>query len=475
MRKHYSMLLTALIALTMVLTACSGEKQALAPLDSEAQVKLKVVYYDENQFFQEYGNYFTMKFPNIDFEVISSQEMYKDLREKETYNPDDYEKAFKDFNEKHQPDIYMLDMKQYEDMAKDGKLYGLDEVIKQDKFDIENILPAVTQLLTEKGGGKIYGLTSSFSSNALYYNADLFKKHGIELPKNKMTWQETLALARRFPTEGSGKDRVYGFYTDGYNLANLVTTIGSTENLRIVDKDAKKVQFDSDNWKRAYQLVVDTLKSGAVYKEDSRDSNASGGMSMESYYERKPFMMGRAAMALGGSWMIQEMRQVKDQVKDFKPFEWGVVTVPVNPADPDTSDSFYLHEILAVNSKSSSPRAAWEFVKFVNGAEMAKMQSRKMYGNFPTRKEYIKDKDGHNLEAFYLLRPKSNDSGMWANVPGNFFGEYLGLLEAQTKLVLENKQTVDQAISNVQQQGQKALDDARAKEEAEKKKKKETK
>jgi hypothetical protein len=54
--------------------------------------------------------------------------------------------------------------------GEDGKLYALDSVIQQDKYDIEGIHPAIRKLLRDKGNGKLFGLSPTFNSSALYYN-----------------------------------------------------------------------------------------------------------------------------------------------------------------------------------------------------------------------------------------------------------------------------------------------------------------
>ncbi|WP_193726645.1 ABC transporter substrate-binding protein [Paenibacillus guangzhouensis] len=468
MRKTYSMLLVSLLALTLLLSACS-EKLALEPLDAEQNVKLKVLFWEENYFYQEYGNYFTMKYPNVEFEVISTTKVQQEMEK----SYEDYQEAMYKFIEENQPDILMLQPDQYEKLASEGKLYELDTIMNQEKFDTESFLPSVMQMLKDKGGGKTYGLAATFGAQVIYYNVDLFQKHGVEVPKNQMTWDQVLQLAQRFPTSGSDKDRIYGLNLQGMGgVADLIMSLGRTENLRWVDKTGKKVQFDSESWRKAYQLATNSFKSGAIY--DEKRNMPQMGDTMESYLARNPFTVGRSAMTIGGSWYMNEISRAKDQIKDFKPFQWGVVTAPINPAEPNSTNNMYLSEIMAVNAKSANTRAAWEFVKFVNGPEMARMQSRQMSGNLPTRKEFIKDKENHDLSAFYLLTPKFESyNSKEYQVPNNFYMTQNTVLEEQTKQYLDNKQSVEQAITNIQKQLQEGLDKGWQEDEAKKKKDKE--
>lgn len=99
-----------------------------------------------------------------------------------------------------------------EKLAQEGKLYNLDSIITQEKFDLEGYMPGLVDMIREHGGGSLYGLAPSFYTSAIYYNAELFRENNIEPPRNKMTWQEVLDLSSRFASVGSGENQVYGYY-----------------------------------------------------------------------------------------------------------------------------------------------------------------------------------------------------------------------------------------------------------------------
>src|SRR5690606_23647078 len=102
----------------------------------------------------------------------------------------------------------------YAQLVEEGGVMELETMIKKDGFDTDGMHPAVIELLKEQGGGQLYGLAPTFSSSALFYNADLFEEHGIEPPSDRMSWQDVMQLAARFPTGGSEEERIYGFSTD---------------------------------------------------------------------------------------------------------------------------------------------------------------------------------------------------------------------------------------------------------------------
>ncbi|WP_051107715.1 ABC transporter substrate-binding protein [Paenibacillus fonticola] len=222
----------SVLSLTMLVSACIGgdskSEGGLRPLPQGEEPTIKVMYYyDESEFFRDYGTLFVSKFPNINVEVLNMQslENWGSLTDEDIYK----------FIEEEKPDVLLLGTNQYEKLAGEGKLYALDPLITQDKFDLEGINPSIVKLLRDKGGGSLYGLTPTFNSQALIYNVDLFQKYGIEPPTDSMSWEEVFALANRFSTNGGDQNRVYGFGLPDYSdYADLAYTIGLSNELRMV-------------------------------------------------------------------------------------------------------------------------------------------------------------------------------------------------------------------------------------------------
>jgi len=457
-----------LIAAGMLATGCSAfggaAQQGLKPLGKDETATIKVMSnYDERYFFQQYGALFSAKYPNIDLQVASMQGVIQ-------YGPDtDVQKEQEKFIEENKPDVLVLTLDQYEKMAGEGKLYDLEAVIKQDKFDLSGILPNVVETLKERSSGKLYGLSPGFYAQALYYNKTLFEKHGIQPPTDQMTWDDLLATARRFPTTGDSLNRIYGFSMNNYStsLFNLTRVIGETKGLSYVEPDSGNVTIYTDSWKKVAQQAADAMKSGVIYQPDP-DKQFRGG-TMEDYYKSDPFISGKVAMTISGSYLMGTLKQAKAHLKDQVP-EWDIVTVPVDPQNADGQGiSFY--QIFAVNAQSQNLRAAWEFVKYINDNEYARVTSKSSAGggDLPSRTQYIKDTDGRNVAAFYKLKGTGNSSlrGL-SKLPVAFLRSIDTLGETEFKAVLDGNKTVDEALQTIQTKGQEALIKAKQEEEAKK-------
>jgi len=206
------------------------------------------------------------------------------------------------FLETHKPDVMFLSENDYDRLAQSGKLFELDTVIEQDRFELEGIHPAILKRLREPGGGKLYGLSPEFASSGLYYNIDLFQKHGVEFPRDSMTWDEVFELAKRFPTDGDEDSKIYGLTVDYYrNIGNLIRTIGAGQNLRMLNEDGTTVVSDTESWRKVFASVIESAKTGSLYvpREEERSLTFS---SLDAMYEQNPFVMGRSAMAYKGSY-----------------------------------------------------------------------------------------------------------------------------------------------------------------------------
>ncbi|WP_284645805.1 ABC transporter substrate-binding protein [Paenibacillus silviterrae] len=448
--------ITLLTAATMVSGCGMGEEkpssQALKELGKDEKATVKVLYYDRTAFFQQYGNLLMAKYPNIDIEVISNQGIYGPGK--------DPKKEFRKLMEEQKPDILLINnLSDYEQYVQEGLLYELDGVIKQDKFDVENIIPAAVELIRNKGGGKLYALTPNFYSQAIYYNKDLFDKHGVPYPKNQMTWEDLLALAKRFPTQGDEKDRIYGlsayhYVRDSMSFSYL-SAIGMTHGLTFVDPASMKVTLQTDGWKRAMQLAVDAMKSGTLY-QPKNEPNSQAPVMFDSYLKQNPFIAGHAAMTIESSYLMDQLERAKEILKDVPSVNWDIVTVPVDPLHPDVSNTVNVSNLYAIQASSPNIRAAWEVVKYINSDEMARIQSKSSTG-LVTRTKHAKEQNGRSLEPFYLLKPSEQLYKDTEKIPQGFYSTFMGTANTEIQSAIDGKKSIEDALQAMQQKGEEAL------------------
>jgi multiple sugar transport system substrate-binding protein len=68
--------------------------------------------------------------------------------------------------------------------------------------------------------------------------------------------------------------------------------------------------------------------------------------------------------------------------------------------------NIYLNSLSGINATAPNPEDAWEFIKFMNGKETAKLKSRSTY-ELSSRLEFVKPREGmsYNVQAFTSMKP----------------------------------------------------------------------
>lgn len=456
-KKHWKRIALPVALAASLLAGCS-----MGAGDSKKESEpttLRVMYYDERSFFDQYGMLFSALHPEVEIEVINTQSVkYEEGK--------DMDAEMLKFIDEQKPDIVMLSPDQYTKMSEQGKLLELDTRIEEKSFDKAGLLPGMIDYMKELSGGKLYGLVPSFYSQAIYYNKDLFTKYGVELPKDKMSWDDLLRLAAMFPTTGSKEDRVYGLKM-GYmssDLYQMASTIGNTQNLNFIDPTGTKITLNSDAWKKTFETALSALKSNALYTEEP--NFGGGAMSQDEWLLQDPFVAGKVAMTFEGTYLMDQIKQAQASaaVKDKAVKNWDLVTMPVDPANPDVSPNMSFYNIFAISATSAQTKAAWTFMSYVHSDEFARVSVKRQQGMMPVRTKYLSDKEGHRFEAFYSLKPIV--SPMYKNyskIPQDFWMSFNGLSSQELKPVVDDQKPLADALNSLQTKAQEALDQAYAK------------
>ncbi|HZG87638.1 ABC transporter substrate-binding protein [Paenibacillus sp.] len=435
-----------------VLTACSFGSET-EETSAEPAV-IKAMYWDESAFYQHFGNLFLLQHPNVELEVVSTQSIYQQGQ--------DPIKGLKELVAKEQPDVLLLNDYNFGSFREDGLLYELDALVAQDEEWLEGILPAAIDHLRSLGDGKLYGLAPSFSSQALFYNKKLFEQHGVPLPTDGMTWDELVALAERFPTDGGDSERVYGLdaFRGNASIWNMFQ-FGSAEGLIYLDPDSKKITLHTDSWKQVAERVKRIATSEAVFKQDSENPDFGG--SYEEFLRRDLFLTGRIAMRPDYAYYVNQLKEAAQRLEEAKELDWDVVTVPAAPNAPNGSTSFQLQDIFAINAQSTNVEAAWEFVKFIHSDDFARVTARApVFGGLPTRVEYIRNDEGKNLEAFYASASSSSASSGpdFSRLPESFNANFFGIADKHWQAFLQDELTAEEMLSQIETEAQAMLDQA---------------
>ncbi|MGN6552596.1 MAG: extracellular solute-binding protein, partial [Verrucomicrobiota bacterium] len=82
--------------------------------------------------------------------------------------------------------------------------YDMNSLIKKYNFDLKKIDPSLIKGIQQyASNGELYGLPADRSVVVTLYNKDLFDRFNVAYPKDGMTWDDAIALAKKMITEGA--------------------------------------------------------------------------------------------------------------------------------------------------------------------------------------------------------------------------------------------------------------------------------
>ncbi|MFF2886714.1 ABC transporter substrate-binding protein [Paenibacillus sp. NPDC057967] len=476
---RWTMIALTLTLLTGLLSACSGGND---PSKAESSViRIGVLYGgadNEPYFRQQYTDMFEMQNPNVQFEIVGAIN-YEDQRYvqtepgKEQEQPDPYEKMKEMMTGQNPVDVVVLDYNMLRRFTQDNLLQPLDPMIQKDKFDISDYVPTVIDGIKSVGDNNIYALTPTFTSSALYYNKKIFADMNIEPPTDKMQWEDIFNKARQVAS-GEGEDRVFGFSfnrwaNDPFSDANYYS---NALQLRYWDEKGETMLVNNDQWLNVWdsvyglhkdKIVPDQQHMNQLYEKRSSSSDAP----FDPFFGDL-FLSGNVAMMIGESYYVNELRRANDNaanIKDFNMVDWDVVTVPVSAANPDAGGNIGLSQLMGINSKAQNPDGAWDFVKFSNSKEWAKLKSRSNY-ELVARKEFLKPVGDltYNIDAFTSLKPlppvSNNDDKLSREKPGLWQAQSFGYELFQE--VMNGTKTTKEALAEWETKGNAALQQTNA-------------
>lgn len=243
-----------------------------------------------------------------------------------------------------------------ETMIKENLLENITDVLSmtvpgEDKLVSEKIAGgfAESSLTCPYGDGALYMAPMFYSPCGLFYDANLLKTKGWELPK---TWDEMWALGDKAAADGIA---LFAYPTAGYFDAffyALLYEVGGPEFF------ARAMKYEEGIWDtKEAQTAFDIVAKLATYTEKSVPSNANN----ENYLKNQQLILDDKAIFMpNGTWVTGEMKDAPRA----EGFEWGFTALPA-VTDGGDEYSYTWFEQAWIPSEAAHKDAAKQFVAFL--------------------------------------------------------------------------------------------------------------
>ncbi len=402
--------LPVLAASFLLLSGCSSSSSS----SSSDKDKVEISLYANNQGGTEYLDYlqndvikgFEAKHPNIKIKLVK--------------NSDPEGLAKQQLAAGGGPDVIALNgPTSAQDFAAANYLLPLDEYAEKYKWE-EDYYPWAYQ--TVQNNGKQIALPGSYETLVVYYNRDMFKQNGWEVPTS---YEELEELNKKM----ADKDIIpFAFGSSDFKAANewwlsvaFNETVGADGFKKVLTGETP---WNSPEMKESIEKLNNLWTKGYINSKQSQAITLDDATSL--------FLSGKAAMKMEGTWLLSTFKGSPP------PFDWDVFIMPSWKDGVEANLPLALGGAVGINKNSKHPDETAEFIDWMHSKQNAE-KLLEMGGFLPINVLEAKNLDPHVQKSFDLLNeamennqtgyaawtywPPSAETFAWSNIESVWLGQ----------------------------------------------------
>lgn len=226
------------------------------------------------------------------------------------------------------PDLYISFNGRMPGLRDRGLVLDMEEIFEEFGIDVnrfqQNYIDDIKYAAVPEG--ELYGLPIETGFHALYYNKDIFDNFGVAYPRDGMTMEETLELAKELTRV------VDGVQYRGWDIGSIVR-LGQPLGLEYVSHDTEMaIMSEGDGWRRVFELGKQ-IYSIPGNEPGTSDQNRVNG-----------FVNGTIAM-LNETNIFSRLKEAQDNG-----LNWDVAQHPFYPENPNIYGNSTVYMIGAVQT-----------------------------------------------------------------------------------------------------------------------------
>lgn len=358
-----------------------------------------------------------------------------DIKVKVTTVASDYDtKVQTMFVGKNAPDVLQVQPSSCTTFAEKGVLEDLSGPVKESDLDLEETFGGgMDGYETDEG---IYALPDRGGTTITYYNKDMFDEAGISYPDKDWTMDDYMKACERLTkdTDGDGETDQWGAASTDYlgTCGPLILSYGAN----IVNEDYE-IGVDSTQMKEFMEDYNKCYQNGWIIPYEELEKSGSNGDNF--------FAQQRCAMILTGFWNVESYTKMDELNFDIAP----------TPTQ-ETPAAWAMGSALSINKQSTPEKkeAAWRFIQFMTGEEGQNMLAKtladcpanlKVLGSDTFVNQEVNGKK-LSLDVIGLEQSRVKVDGI---SKGAYSSELTGELQSRIKEMLLGRETVDEALRNM--------------------------
>ncbi|MEF3308087.1 extracellular solute-binding protein [Paenibacillus sp. GYB004] len=361
------------------------------------------------------------KFPNIKMEYISGTTLENMIGAQDL------------------PDIILTSNYYLHDLLQKKIAVDLAETIRTQKVDMGPLEPEAVNLLKQFGkNGEIYGIPYAMNYGVMVYNKDIFDKLALPYPKDNMTWNETIELARKATRLDQGTQYI------GMDLGDPAS-LTRAYSLPVVDEKQEKTVFTNDAYGKVFRLYDQLYQIPGIV-----DGN-------KKYTYGVDYFLKDQKMAMFPYWIAALTTRLQSMKETGKTINWDVVSYPSLDDKPGIGREIDFH-LGVVTPTSDNKKAAFAVLQTMMGEEAQKtmnsgtrltiLKDLNLKKQFASSTKLYEDK---NLAGVYSVKPAALPEATKFDTK-----MYSFLKEAVKAMVTENKD-VNTVLREAEEKGNKYI------------------
>jgi multiple sugar transport system substrate-binding protein len=265
---------------------------------------------------------------------------------------------------------------------------------KQYNIDLSQMNQETIKGIKQFGkNGELIGVPFDMNYGLMLYNKDIFDKFAVGYPTDKMTWDQTIELARKVTRLQDGVQFI------GVDTGNAQSMIRQY-SLNVIDPKTGKAVINTDGYKKVFGIM----------KKNYEIPGYIGPKGEFAYGNNAFFKDGRMAMNPG--WINGFTPQLVDLEKTGKAFNWDVVTYPAYSDRPNLEKQVDFHFLIVPPTGKHKDVVYHVLQLLVSEEAQAKMNKGSVRMSVLNKPDilnnYTKDLkvyDGKNLAGIFKATP----------------------------------------------------------------------